>query len=126
MSYSCLKAGKFRDHALEYRVGCPGDMFNGVFQVPHPSGVMLNVIASNGEGWEHVSVTINGDSTATPDWEHMCYIKELFWEDEDTVVQYHPPKSEYVNCHPGCLHLWRPTGGPMPIPRPPPALGGGG
>jgi hypothetical protein len=23
------------------------------------------------------------------------------------VVQFHPPKSQYVNCHPYCLHLWR-------------------
>jgi hypothetical protein len=31
----------------------------------------------------------------------------LFWDEEDRVVQYHPPKSEYVSCHPYTLHLWR-------------------
>ncbi len=24
-------------------------------------------------------------------------------------MQFHPKRSEYVNYHPGCLHLWRPT-----------------
>lgn len=72
------------------------------------------VIASNGEGWEHVSVSL---SYRTPNWEEMCYIKSLFWDEEDCVVQYHPPKSEYVNFHPFVLHMWRPTN--QEIPRPP-------
>jgi hypothetical protein len=32
------------------------------------------------------------------------------------VIQYHPPESEYVNNHPNCLHLWRPTGCALPMP----------
>lgn len=40
----------------------------------------------------------------------MCFIKDLFWDEDDTVIQFHPPRSEYVNCHPHCLHLWRPIG----------------
>lgn len=32
------------------------------------------------------------------------------YADEECVVQYHPPKSEYVNFHPYCLHLWRKVG----------------
>lgn len=47
----------------------------------------------------------------------MCYVKSLFWEDEDAVFQIHPPKSEYVNEHPYCLHLWRPVD--VVMPRPP-------
>jgi len=34
----------------------------------------------------------------------------------DCVVQYHPPRSEYVNNHPFCLHLWRPAGLDLPLP----------
>ena len=37
----------------------------------------------------------------------MCKIKELFFEDDETVVQFHPKKSEHVNIHPNCLHLWK-------------------
>jgi hypothetical protein len=48
----------------------------------------------------------------------MCFIKDTFWDGEDCVMQLHPPRSEYVNNHPYCLHLWRPTDGRV-IPQPP-------
>lgn len=57
-------------------------------------------------GWEHVSVSPCNRKRATPPtWAEMCEIKHMFFEDEEAVVQYHPPKSEYVNNHPYCLHL---------------------
>ncbi len=43
------------------------------------------------------------------------------------MVQYHPRRSQYVNCHPHTLHLWRPMGGealPVPLPEPPAILVG--
>ncbi len=64
----------------------------------------LYVIASDGEGWEHVSVSL---PDRTPIWEEMSIIKKLFWDDEDLVVQFHPPRSKYVNNHPYVLHMWR-------------------
>ena len=63
--------------------------------------------------WEHVSVSY---ADRIPCWETMCQIKDLFWSPEDCVVQYHPPHSEYVNCHPNVLHLWRPLGADLPRP----------
>ena len=84
---------------------------NGVFMLrPH-----LAAIASDGLGWEHVSVS---RQERCPTWEEMCKVKALFWDEEDCVVQYHPPKSEYVNRHPYCLHLWRPTLERLPRPNP--------
>lgn len=53
---------------------------------------------------EHVSVRAK---KGTPSWETMCVVKDLFWEDEDEVIQYHPKKSQYVNMHPNVLHMWR-------------------
>ncbi len=70
-------------------------------------GVILRVLASDGEGWEHVSVSL---PQRCPTWDEMAFIKSLFWDAEDLVVQFHPPASEYVNCHPYCLHLWRKVG----------------
>ncbi|MDX1406786.1 MAG: hypothetical protein R3330_01600, partial [Saprospiraceae bacterium] len=69
---------------------------------------------NDGMEWEHVSISIHrrrGGMTSprTPTWEEMCRIKDIFWDPEDRVVQYHPPRSEYVNCHPYTLHLWRPV-----------------
>jgi hypothetical protein len=46
----------------------------------------------------------------------MCYVKSLFWDDEEAVMQLHPPKSEWVNNHPYALHLWRPIGATIPLP----------
>lgn len=85
---------------------------NGMFIVKTAKGA-LRVIASDGMGWEHVSVSL---ANRTPTWEEMCMIKGMFWSDEDCVVQFHPPASEYVNNHAHCLHLWRPIGGTFPMP----------
>jgi hypothetical protein len=86
---------------------------NGCFMgVPiHTVRVFMQI--SDGGGWEHVSISIP-DHKRCPTWEEMCAIKELLWDEEDCVVQYHPPKSQYVSCHPYCLHLWRPTGQVIP------------
>ncbi len=91
--------------------------FNGMFFF-WLDGQRIRVVASDGEGWEHVSVSLVDHHRTTPKWSVMCAIKELFWEDEDCVIQFHPPKSEYVNNHAGCLHLWRCTDG-REQPRPP-------
>ena len=46
----------------------------------------------------------------------MCRIKEIFFKDDESVIQIHPPKDEYVNNMPNCLHLWRYTDGEMILP----------
>jgi len=46
----------------------------------------------------------------------MCRIKEMFWDEEDCVIQFHPPKSEYVNQNENTLHLWRKIGFKQPTP----------
>lgn len=89
----------------------PSDGFNGEFIFPIAGEARsVHCIASDGFGWQHVSVSF-GISTATPSWDLMCKVKDLFWEEEDVVVQFHPKKSEYVNIHQGCLRMWRCTDG---------------
>lgn len=85
---------------------------NGYFIIPHNKIInqRMYVIASDGLGWEHVSVSIGSvgmEPKRIPTWYEMCYIKSLFWDEEDAVVQIHPPKSEYINMHEHVLHLWR-------------------
>lgn len=89
---------------------------NGAFMIPNPnpqSTLTLRVIASDGADWEHVSVSIK---SRCPTWEEMCYVKGLFWDDEDAVMQLHPPRSDWVNNHRFCLHLWRPLKQSIPLP----------
>lgn len=87
----------------------PLDGLNGAFVLTGPNGAVLRIIASDGrdhaaQGWEHVSVSV---ANRCPNWPEMCFIKDLFWGEEETVIQFHPPKNEYVNHHPTTLHLWR-------------------
>jgi hypothetical protein len=86
---------------------------NGAFICKVRRSQKLNVIASEEMGWEHISVS---RVDRCPTWEEMCLVKDLFWDDTDCVIQYHPPKSDYVNNHPYCLHLWRPIGIELPKP----------
>ena len=88
---------------------------NGAFIVSGPMTKLL-CIASDGEDWEHVSVSVSLTPSRIPAWREMQYVKDVFWDKEDCVVQFHPPENEYVNYHPGVLHLWRPTTAEMPTP----------
>lgn len=74
----------------------------------------FHVIASDGRGWEHVSVSLEN---RIPTWTEMCKIKNIFWDKDDCVIQYHPAEKDYVNIASNCLHLWRPI--EITIPTPP-------
>lgn len=105
----------------------PGEGKYGAFDVPSPEpGWHLAIVADDGTDpdvdarWEHVSVhayRVNNERRQrTPTWAEMCFIKSLFWDAEDIVMQLHPRASEYVNQHPHTLHLWRPLDAPIPEP----------
>jgi hypothetical protein len=73
----------------------------------------LRLVVSDGEGWDHVSVSLEN---RCPSWAEMCFVKDLFFGAEECVMQLHPPRSQYVNYHPNCLHLWRPYNRSIPLP----------
>lgn len=73
----------------------------------HPKGKPITVVFSWGAGWGHVSASYPNRCLT---WEEMCFIKDWFFNEEECVVQYRPKKSEYVNRHPYCLHLWKQQG----------------
>ena len=97
----------------------------GSFRLKSPDGVYFLVLAATGEDWEecglplpafeHVSVSVPGVGRC-PTWEEMCWVKGLFWGEDELVIQYHPPASVYVSHHPTCLHLWKPVGVDIPLP----------
>lgn len=94
---------------------------NGMFFIPCGREI-LRCMVSDGSGaeecglapWEHVSISL---ASRCPTWAEMCFVKDIFWADDECVVQFHPPKADYVNNHPYCLHLWRPVN--TTFPRPP-------
>ena len=80
-----------------------GEGNNGCFSIPCQSFI-LTVIASDEGGWDHVSVSLK---TRTPRYHEMCFIKELFFKEEETAVEFHVPQSKHINNFEYCLHLWR-------------------
>ncbi len=117
MSLSTARAEKYRKpHPMGLKHSA-GDNY-GWFQIRlHPSSPVLRILVSDAfeqYEFEHVSVSL---AHRCPTWEEMCKVKELFFDEEDQVIQYHPPKSEYVNQMKFCLHLWRFTKGRIPFPN---------
>lgn len=104
---------KYRLHHPYFGV-IPDNGFDGYYQMMM-NAVPIQILASSGYGWEHVSVSILG-GMLPPSWNIMCKVKDLFWGKEVWVCQFHPPEAEYVNNHPGCLHLWRPLEATLPTP----------
>lgn len=98
-----------------------GDHEVGAFRMFTPAGVELHVIAANGMGWDHVSVSAFG---RTPTWDEMEFVRHEFFLPTETVMQLHVPASDHINHHPHCLHLWRPHADVGQIPRPPGILVG--
>lgn len=64
-------------------------------------------------GWEHVSVSL---ADRTPTWAEMQRVKEMFWDESETVVQFHPRADRYVNRMPFCPHLWKKSGCDLELP----------
>ena len=113
---TCLDAYRRRDRRVLELYGSYGDEGNGVFSLPSPrGGGALLCIASNGDGWDHVSVSL---PNRCPNWPEMEHVKRAFFNDDETAMQLHVPTVDHVNHHPHCLHLWRPNDG-QEIPRPP-------
>ena len=73
----------------------------------------LNVICGVGEGWNHVSISLRH---RCPTWDEMCFIKDLFFKSDETAIQFHPCKDQYVNVGRYVLHLWQPMDQEIKLP----------
>ncbi|MFV0401700.1 MAG: hypothetical protein ACK5LX_13940 [Oscillospiraceae bacterium] len=109
------------DHLAPCRINNPrmqslmDDDFIGAYRLSlqgSPLDFLVLVSVHDGE-WEHISVSTEA---RCPIWEEMRLIKEMFFTDDEAAMQLHPPKKDYVNNHPHCLHLWRPVNQPIPMP----------
>lgn len=105
---------RFRDEAfMEYIVGATDELF-GTFWVKSPvDGAGLKVLASNGHGWDHVSVSRRN---RPPNWPEMDHIKRLFFLPGEVAMQLHVAVEDHINNHPNVLHLWRPHHDSIPLP----------
>lgn len=85
------------------------------FKLPGNDAAFV-VVASNGDGWDHVSVSTRA---RCPTWLEMDAIKRIFFRDGETAMQLHLPLADHISVHPHTLHLWRPHGTKRAIPLPP-------
>lgn len=91
------------------------------FVVKTPDDDVLRVMACIADGWEHVGVKVTDSPLYNhflPTWDHMAAVKDLFWDYDECVVQFHPPADRYVNKDAGVLHLWKHTKYEFPVPDP--------
>lgn len=109
-----LNNNRLKTSAIYAHFGNFGDETCGVFEIPNRTGPPLRVIASAGEGWDHVSVSL---PNRCPNWLEMELVKRAFFKEDETAMQLHVPPSDHISCHHNCLHLWRPQA--VDIPRPP-------
>ena len=99
-------------HIYSDNVEISDDGFGGYMNVDRTD---MTFVASWGGGWEHVSVA-PVKRNKIPTWEQMCAVKDVFFKDDEAVIQIHPPKAEYVNMMTNCLHLWRPISKRLVLP----------
>lgn len=85
----------------------------GTYRVTAPTCSDLFIISSKGMGWEHVSVSTR---KRIPNWLEMSFVKDLFFSEDEVVMQLHPAKKNYINAHPYVLHLWKPELAEIPLP----------
>ena len=71
-------------------------------------------------GWEHLAITPQPQRNKVPEWDVMCKVKDIFWDEEECCVEYHPRKSQYINNNEVCLHIWKPLN--IELPEPPTIL----
>lgn len=128
MKSSFAHIERYRTRGGPYRSD-PGEL-GGQFVFPYAPKVFLMALAASGAhpeamGWDHVSVTVwilRGAARKPeragrcPTWEEMCWIKDKFFDAEEPAFQLHPPRSQYVNHHPHCLHIWRKAGAEVETP----------
>jgi len=111
---------------LHCKVMGPRNKADGAYEIPHHliNEYIFIIVFSDALGWEHLSVSMqkqinNRQRKAverTPTWAEMCFLKDVFWNPEEAVIQIHPPLSDHISNHNYCLHLWRAKDQVQPLP----------
>jgi hypothetical protein len=94
--------------------GVVGDAHGGCFCVPR-EGIELKVIASDGGGWDHISISLED---RCPTWDEMECVRKHFALPHEVWLQFGLPPKDHINCHPYCLHWFRPQYREVKLPPP--------
>ena len=89
----------------------PEDGVMGAFLVMGPKGSRPAIISMASIEFEVrlEAVNVSVANSPTPNWgRDKASVKDLFWGEDECVVQYHPPRSEYVHTTVLLRRLWKP------------------
>uniref|UniRef100_UPI003F49152D DUF7694 domain-containing protein n=1 Tax=Promicromonospora sp. CA-291202 TaxID=3240016 RepID=UPI003F49152D len=70
-----------------------------------PDGTLHAVVTHEPQGW-HVSVSFSGAMLRLPTWDELKDARYRFVPDRAHMAALLPPRAEWVDIHPTCLHLW--------------------
>lgn len=93
----------------------------GTFVIKLNDYSCLYVQALNHFGWEHIGAYVVNFGERQfpyriPTSKEMEFLKNLFFEKDEAVIEVHPRKCDYVNINIFMLHLWRPNRISIPVP----------
>lgn len=74
--------------------------------------VSIDECGKSGE-WVHVSVS---RKARLPSWGDLARVKSDFIGDDREAIQFLPSRSEWVNLHEHCLHMWSRLDGSLAVP----------
>jgi hypothetical protein len=104
-----------------------GDMRG--YEAAVPDGELHAIVTREPEGW-HLSVSfrpLRGAALRLPSWDELKDARYRFLPDRAHMAALLPPRAEWVDIHPTCLHLWEipaeiaqePPSAPMEVPTEP-------
>lgn len=92
-----LKTPKHWD-LIERRVD--GEMFSA----PGDIAVIYSIATElDGKNWIHISVSRIRN---VPNYYDMVYVKEQLLGEDSKAIMVFPPRKEWINIHPNCLHIF--------------------
>lgn len=103
------------NNIILYQIGHDGAQYLRYFSVSahtvRHSIIFSGEDKSDGKRWLHLSIATYPPGTGNiPSYHLLCEMKDLFIGPNRDAYMVFPRKSEHVNIHPECLHLWAPVG----------------
>lgn len=76
--------------------------------------VLVSTAPYEDREWMHVSLS---RKDRLPSYADLQYVKEVVIGNDRWAAQLFPPRTDHVNLHQFCLHLWVPLDGALPWPN---------
>lgn len=100
---------------LDVWFGTAARVYAGSSALTNGLRAIVDTCLIDGKEWRHLSVSRR---SRTPSHEDMVRAAEAFLDVDAVSLSIFPPRSQWVNVHEHCLHLWQPIGfDPVPDPQ---------